>query len=586
MHVHFLGICGTFMAGLALIARELGHRVTGSDRNVYPPMSGVLARAGIEPIAGYDPAQLDPAPDVVVVGNSMTRGNPCVEHILDTGLPHASGPAWLSANVLAGRHVVAVAGTHGKTTTTAMIAVILEAAGLEPGFLVGGVPRDLDTVARVGGVPRDLDAGGRGGGVPRDLDTVARAGGVPRDLDAGGRGGGVSRDLDAVGRGSPRPPFVIEADEYDTAFFDKRSKFLHYRPRTLVLNNLEFDHADIFRDLADMQRQFHHVVRIVPAGGRIVAGAGQRHIEEVLAMGCWTPVERVGDGGDWSAVMATPDGGRFEVRHRGRTVAEVEWEQRGAHNVANALAAIAAARHAGVEPATAARALGGFTGVRRRLEHCATVDGIALYDDFAHHPTAVEAAIDALRGSRGSQAGEGRRRASRASEAGEGRLPASRASEADEGRLPASRASEAGEGRLPASRASEAGEGRLPASRASEAGEGRLLAVLELASNTMRRGTHRATLGPALSGADAAWVLAPPPGSGLGGWDAHSLARGDGAVRVRDDVDTIVRECCEAARPGDAILMMSNAGFGGIQDRLAAALRARAAARDDGSAGA
>ena len=464
MHIHILGICGTFMAGLALIARELGHRVTGSDQDVYPPMSGVLARAGIAPITGYEPAQLAPVPDMVVVGNAITRGNPCVEHILETGLPHASGPAWLSEHVLAGRHVVAVAGTHGKTTTTAMIAVILDAAGLDPGFLVGGVPRDLDSAAR-------------------------------------------------VGRGGPRRLFVIEADEYDTAFFDKRSKFLHYRPRTLVLNNLEFDHADIFRDLHDMQRQFHHVVRIVPAGGRIVAGAGQRHVDEVLAMGCWTPVERVGDGGDWSAVPATPDGGRFQVRHRGRAVAEVEWKQRGAHNVANALAAIAAARHVGVEPGAAARALGGFTGVGRRLEHCATVDGVALYDDFAHHPTAIAAAIDALRGSRGS-----------------------------------------------------------------EAGEGRLLAVLELASNTMRRGTHRATLGPALLGADAAWVLAPARGSAPDGWDARSLAREGGAVRVRDDIDTIVRECCDAARPGDAILVMSNAGFGGIRERLAAALRARATA--------
>ena len=452
-------------------------------------MSGVLARAGIDPITGYDPAQLDPAPDVVVVGNSMTRGNPCVEHILETGMPHASGPAWLSAHVLAGRHVVAVAGTHGKTTTTAMIAVILDAAGLDPGFLVGGVPRDLDAVAR-------------------------------------------------VGRGGPRRLFVIEADEYDTAFFDKRSKFLHYRPRTLVLNNLEFDHADIFRDLADMQRQFHHVVRIVPAGGRIVAGAGQRHIEEVLAMGCWTPVERVGDGGDWSAVTAAPDGGRFEVRHRGRTVAEVEWEQRGAHNVANALAAIAAARHAGVEPAAAARALGGFTGVRRRLEHLATVDGVALHDDFAHHPTAIEAAIGALRAIRASEAGEGRLRASRASEAGEGRLrasrakakacaPAARARPAKDGCAPAARRTEAGEGRLRASRANEAGEGRLRASRASEAGEGRLLAVLELASNTMRRGTHRATLGPALAGADAAWVLAPAQGirDSMAGTRTRSRAR-------------------------------------------------------------
>ena len=473
MHVHFLGICGTFMAGLALIARELGHRVTGSDENVYPPMSGVLDRAGIAPISGYDPAQLAPAPDIVVVGNAMTRGNPCVEHMLETGLRYTSGPAWLSEHLLAHRHVVAVAGTHGKTTTTAMLALILDAAGLDPGFLVAGVPHDFDTGAR-------------------------------------------------VGRGGPRGLFVIEADEYDTAFFDKRSKFVHYRPRTLVLNNLEFDHADIFDDLRDIQRQFHHVVRIVPGGGRIVAGAGQRHLEEVLAMGCWTPVERVGDGGDWSARPATPDGRRFQVRHHGRAVAEVEWEQRGAHNVPNALAAIAAARHVGVDAETAARALRGFTGVRRRLEHFATAAGVDIYDDFAHHPTAVEAAIDALRKSRGGQARDGR-----------------------------------------------------------------VLAVLEPASNTMRLGTHRATLGPALSGADAAWVLAParaPTGNASGNasgsasgisWDVHALEREEGAVRVRDDIDTIVRECSKMASPGDAILVMSNAGFGGIQERLAAALRAR-----------
>ena len=456
MHVHFLGICGTFMAGLALIARELGHRVTGSDQNVYPPMDAVLGRAGIVPISGYDPGQLAPAPDVVVIGNAMTRGNACVEHILETGLRYTSGPAWLCDHVLAHRHVIAVAGTHGKTTTTAMLAVILDAAGLDPGFLVAGVPHDFDTGAR-------------------------------------------------VGRGGPQRLFVIEADEYDTAFFDKRSKFVHYRPRTLVLNNLEFDHADIFDDLRDVQRQFHHVVRIVPGGGRIVAGAGQRHLEEVLAMGCWTPVERVGDGGDWSAAMAAPDGRRFQVRHHGRAVGEVEWEQRGAHNVANALAAIAAARHAGVAPATAARALGGFTGVKRRLEHCETVAGVAIFDDFAHHPTAIEAAIDTLRKSRG----------------------------------------------------------------------GRLIAVLEPASNTMRRGTHRAALGPALAGADAAWVLAPARAR----WDVRSLERERSAVRVRDDIETIVRECCESANPGDSILVMSNAGFGGIQARLADALRARAPAR-------
>ena len=452
MHVHFLGICGTFMAGLALIARELGHRVTGADENVYPPMDGVLDRAGITPIRGYDPAQLEPAPDLVVVGNAMTRGNPCVEHILDHGVRFTSGSAWLSEQVLAGRHVIAVAGTHGKTTTTAMLAVILDAAGLEPGFLVAGVPLDFDTGAR-------------------------------------------------TGRAAPRSPFVIEADEYDTAFFDKRSKFVHYRPRTLVLNNLEFDHADIFRDLRDMQRQFHHVVRIVPRSGRIVAGAGDRHIDEVLAMGCWTPVERFGGGGEWSAEPGSPDGGRFRVRLRDRTVAEVEWGQRGAHNVSNALAAIAAARHAGVDPKTAARALRGFSGVKRRLEHRATIGGIAIYDDFAHHPTSIDATIEALRASRGS----------------------------------------------------------------------RVIAVLELASNTMRGGTHRATLGPALSGADAAWVLAPA----RAGWDVRLLEREHAGIRVRGEIVTIVRECCDAAKAGDTIVVMSNAGFGGIQERLADTLRTR-----------
>ena len=307
MHIHFLGICGTFMGGLALIARETGHRVTGCDENVYPPMNEVLAAAGVSVVQGYDAARLSPAPDLVVIGNAMTRGNPCVEHVLDAGLRYTSGPAWLSEHVLAGRHVVAVAGTHGKTTTTAMLAVILDAAGLDPGFLIAGAPLDFDIGAR-------------------------------------------------AGRGGPRRLFVVEADEYDTAFFDKRSKFVHYRPRTLVLNNLEFDHADVFDDLRDVQRQFHHVVRIVPGSGHIVAAAGEPRLDEVLAMGCWTPVERVGDGGDWSAVEAAPDGGRFRVRHRGRVVAEVEWGQRGAHNVSNALAAIAAARHAGVDPRTAARA--------------------------------------------------------------------------------------------------------------------------------------------------------------------------------------------------------------------------------------
>ena len=445
MHVHLLGICGTFMAGLALMARELGHRVTGSDQNVYPPMSTVLDRAGIDPIAGYDPAQLSPAPDVVVVGNAMTRGNPCVERILDEGVRYTSGPAWLSEHVLAHRHVVAVAGTHGKTTTTAMLAAILESAGLEPGYLIAGNPLDFDACAR-------------------------------------------------IGRGGSRRLFVIEADEYDTAFFDKRSKFVHYRPRTLVLNNLEFDHADIFRDVRDVQRQFHHLVRIVPGSGCIVASARDPRIEEVLAMGCWTPVERFGAGGEWIAESVTPDGGRFDVRRGDRVVAAVEWGQRGAHNVSNGLAAIAAASHVGIEPHRAARALRGFRGVRRRLEHLATVAGVALYDDFAHHPTAIAAAIDALRRSH----------------------------------------------------------------------TGRVVAVLEPASNTMRLGIHCETLGPALAGADAAWVFAPPRAR----WDLHALARDGSGIRVRDEIDTIVRECTGDAKPGDAILVMSNAAFGGIQRRL------------------
>ena len=531
MHIHFLGIGGTFMSGLALIARELGHRVTGSDGNVYPPMDAVLDRAGITPIAGYDPRQLEPAPDVVVIGNAMTRGNPCVEHILETGLRYVSGPQWLAEQVLAHRHVIAVAGTHGKTTTTAMAAVILDAAGLDPGFLIAGVPHDFDTGAR-------------------------------------------------LGRGGARRLFVIEADEYDTAFFDKRSKFVHYRPRTLVLNNLEFDHADIFDDMRDIRRQFHHVVRIVPAGGRIVAGAGQPHLEEVLAMGCWTPVERVGAGGDWSAEMETPDGSRFRVRRHGRVVAEVEWAQRGTHNVANALAAMAAAQHAGVAPEAAARALCGFGGVRRRLEHLATVAGVAVYDDFAHHPTAVEAAIDALRKMR---RGRGEYWGGNRGEYRDGNRGGDRGGDQDENRgrdRDGNRGRDRGRNR-DGDRGEYRGGNRDRDRNGNRGGDqgGRVLAVLEPASNTMRNGAHRATLGPSLSGADRAWVLAPARVPADRGWDVHCLERESGAVRVRDDIDTIVRECIETARAGDAILVMSNAGFGGIQERLAAALRARTRAR-------
>ncbi len=354
MHLHILGICGTFMGGLARIARELGHRVTGSDANVYPPMSTQLEEAGIPLTEGWDPAQLEPAPDMVVVGNALSRGNPVVEAVLDRGLPYTSGPQWLAENVLQGRWVLAVAGTHGKTTTASMLAWILEQAGLEPGFLIGGVPVDFGRSARAGGTPF----------------------------------------------------FVVEADEYDTAFFDKRSKFVHYRPRTCVLNNLEFDHADIFDDLAQIRRQFHHLVRTVPGRGLLVAPADDAELERVLEMGCWTPVERfsVQGGAEWSLGEASADGRRFEVLCEGEPAGTVEWSLTGRHNMANALAALAAARHAGVPPAAGVEALCRFRGVKRRMELRGEAAGVRLYDDFAHHPTAIETTLAGLR----ARAGAGR----------------------------------------------------------------------------------------------------------------------------------------------------------------------------------
>ncbi|MDQ2694315.1 MAG: UDP-N-acetylmuramate:L-alanyl-gamma-D-glutamyl-meso-diaminopimelate ligase, partial [Pseudomonadota bacterium] len=336
MHVHILGICGTFMGGLALLARAAGHTVSGSDANVYPPMSTQLEAAGIRLLEGYLPQHLEPRPDQVVVGNVMSRGRPIVEHLLDAGIPYTSGPQWLAGHVLAGRRVLAVAGTHGKTTVSSLLAWILEHAGLRPGFLIGGVPQNFGCSARAG----------------------------------------------------EGPFFVVEADEYDTAFFDKRAKFVHYRPRTLVLNNLEFDHADIYPDLAAIQRQFHHLVRTVPGSGRIVANGADPHLAEVLAMGCWTPVERF-SAGDWQARNPAADGSAFDVYLGGARQGRVEWPLLGEHNVANALAAIAAARHAGVAPSLACDLLGEFQGVRRRLELRGTAGGVRVYDDFAHHPTAV-----------------------------------------------------------------------------------------------------------------------------------------------------------------------------------------------------
>ncbi|HSO79848.1 MAG TPA: UDP-N-acetylmuramate:L-alanyl-gamma-D-glutamyl-meso-diaminopimelate ligase, partial [Chromatiaceae bacterium] len=342
MHLHILGICGTFMGGIALLARALGHRVTGSDANVYPPMSHQLAAAGIGLTEGYAASQLDPAPDLVVVGNAMKRGLPVVEYLLDRGLPYVSGPEWLKVNLLRDRWVLAVAGTHGKTTAASMLAWVLDQAGLNPGFLIGGVPRDFGISARLGAAPF----------------------------------------------------FVVEADEYDTAFFDKRSKFVHYLPRTLILNNLEFDHADIFDDLAMIQRQFHHLVRIVPGSGLIIHPQGEAALDQVLAMGCWTPRETVGAGGDWSATLLAPDGSRFRVHHQGRDMGEVSWSQTGHHNVANALAVLAAARHAGVPLALGLEALNRFQGVKRRMELRGVARGIPVYDDFAHHPTAIATTLE------------------------------------------------------------------------------------------------------------------------------------------------------------------------------------------------
>ncbi|MDP1792328.1 MAG: UDP-N-acetylmuramate:L-alanyl-gamma-D-glutamyl-meso-diaminopimelate ligase [Methylibium sp.] len=447
MHIHILGICGTFMGGLAALAREAGHRVTGCDANVYPPMSDQLRALGIELIEGWDVQQLALKPDLYVIGNVVSRGNALMEAILDAGLPYTSGPQWLAEHVLQGRHVLAVAGTHGKTTTTSMLAWILEANERRPGFLVGGVPQNFEVSARLG----------------------------------------------------DGQPFVIEADEYDTAFFDKRSKFVHYRPRTAVLNNLEFDHADIFADLAAIETQFHHLLRTVPAGGRVIVNAREESLARVLERGCWSDVQRFGVRGDVPGFRARGEPHSFDVLKSGVQVGRVEWALLGEHNQLNALAAIAAAEHVGVAPADAARALAGFANVKRRLELRGEVRGIKVYDDFAHHPTAMRTTIDGLR---------------------------------------------------------------------RRIGEQRILAVFEPRSNTMKLGAMKAQLPWALEEADLAFCH-----SGGLGWNAsEALAPlGDRAV-VGDSIDALVRRVAQAARSGDHVLCMSNGSFGGIHDKLLAAL--------------
>jgi len=349
MRLHILGICGTFMGGAAALARELGHQVEGSDDNVYPPMSTQLEALGIDLMRGYRAEYLQAAPEhaapeLVVVGNALSRGNPAVEYMLNQPLRYVSGPQWLGETVLAGRDVLAVAGTHGKTTTTSLLAYLLDSAGMAPGFLVGGVPGNFGVSARLG------------------------------------------------------QPFVIEADEYDTAFFDKRSKFVHYHPRIAILNNLEYDHADIFPDVAAIQRQFHHFVRTIPGNGRLIVNAEDARLAEVLAMGCWTPVETFGiDGGDWRGSLLEADGSAFVVHCRGERVGEVRWPLLGRHNVMNALAALAAAAAAGADPVALLPAFANFQGAQRRMELVGEARDVRVYDDFAHHPTAIATTLAGLR---------------------------------------------------------------------------------------------------------------------------------------------------------------------------------------------
>jgi UDP-N-acetylmuramate: L-alanyl-gamma-D-glutamyl-meso-diaminopimelate ligase len=473
MRIHILGICGTFMGSLAVLARELGHQVSGSDANVYPPMSTQLQAQGIQLREGYTPENLQPDPDLVVIGNAMSRGNPAVEYVLDKNLPYCSGPEFLARQVLAGRWVLGVAGTHGKTTTSSMLTWILEYAGLQPGYLIGGVAGNFPSSAALG-----------------------------------------------------EPPFfVVEADEYDSAFFDKRSKFIHYAPRTAILNNLEFDHADIFADLDAIKKQFHHLVRTIPAKGLILHSHGESHIEEVLKMGCWTPVQQYGvevadqacralageQGIFWNARLQDAAGSAFEVEKYTGAASDSEparsvvaWNMTGLHNVRNGLAALAAAHHAGVDLATGCAALNRFGGVKRRLELRGEVGGIRVYDDFAHHPTAIATTLQGL-----------------------------------------------------------------AAKLAKEPGDTRLIAVIEPRSNPMRMGIHQERLAQATELADLTlWKRPPEKGLDLD----RVVAASGGASQVFAEVDDIVQFLVGQARPGDQVIIMSNGGFDGIHQKLLEAL--------------
>ncbi|HJO10842.1 MAG: UDP-N-acetylmuramate:L-alanyl-gamma-D-glutamyl-meso-diaminopimelate ligase [Gammaproteobacteria bacterium] len=469
MHIHILGICGSFMGSLAVLARQLGHTVSGSDANVYPPMSTQLQEQGIVLDEGYHAAHLKPHPDLVVIGNTLSRGNPAVEYVLNSGIDYYSGPQWLARWILKDKWVLGVAGTHGKTTTSAMLTWILEYAGMKPGYLIGGVTNNFQCSADKG-------------------DSAF---------------------------------FVVEADEYDSAFFDKRSKFVHYAPRTTILNNLEFDHADIFASLEDIQRQFHHLVRTIPGNGLILSPIGDAHIEEVLHGGCWTPRQQFGigiaeerckqivaDGGTfWNGTLLSPDGGEFEVARYGDATmgnmisrGTVRWEQTGRHNVSNGLAAIAAAHHAGVELATACSALEEFQGVKRRLELRGEVGGVTVYDDFAHHPTAIAATLEGMQAKLGNNSAPSR-----------------------------------------------------------------LIAVIEPRSNTMKMGVHQSQLAESCTVADMTlWFKPDETGLDLDRVVADSKVPGE----IFNEVDGIVDYLKVNSRAGDHIVIMSNGGFGGIHSKL------------------
>jgi len=452
MHIHILGICGTFMGGLALLARELGYEVSGSDAGVYPPMSTQLESAGIALHEGYSADAFDSQPDLVVIGNAMSRGNPAVEYVLERNLPYISGPQFLADHVLKDKWVLAVAGTHGKTTTASMLAHVLDECGLAPGFLIGGIAQDFGISARLGQTPF----------------------------------------------------FVVEADEYDTAFFDKRSKFVHYRPRTLVINNIEFDHADIFPDLAAIKRQFHHLVRIVPGNGLIIHLSAEAVVDEVLAMGCWTPCETfsLDQPADWQLANASAAYDSFDVSIEQAPVGTLHWSHSGRHNASNALATLAAARHVGIPVAEAIKALANFRGVKRRMELRGEAAGVRVFDDFAHHPTAIELTL------------QGAKYCLR--------------------------------------------EG------------GRLLAVLEPRSNTMRMGVHRDALASSMTDADQVYVFVPADLD----WSMDDVftALGDKA-RCFSDLVELVNAIVADSHSDDDIVVMSNGAFGGIHDKLLAALQ-------------